>query len=120
MFEGVRILVIDEVLFLKDSELDKMMKHLQHLGDPHLPFGGIILSLGGDFQQLRPVNVKDSVILWHPSLSGNFEQHVNCAIILDGIHCFQDNKIYREMLKRLCARELTEEDIEWINTRVIG
>ena len=24
------------------------------------------------------------------------------------------------MLKRLCAGELTEEDIEWINTRVIG
>ena len=40
MFEGVRILVVDEVSFLRDLELDKMMKHLQNLGDSHLPFGG--------------------------------------------------------------------------------
>ena len=47
MFEGVRILVVDEVSFLKDSELDKMMKHLQHLGDSHLPFGGYNIVFGG-------------------------------------------------------------------------
>ena len=47
-FEGVRILVIDEVSFLKDPELDKLMKNLQKLGDPHLPFGGYkVVLLGG-------------------------------------------------------------------------
>ena len=47
MFEGVRILVIDEVSFLKDSELQTMMKHLQNIGDSHKPFGGYNIVLGG-------------------------------------------------------------------------
>ena len=49
MFEGVRILVVDEVSFLKDSELKTMMKHLQNIGDPHKPFGGYNIVFGGDF-----------------------------------------------------------------------
>ena len=49
MFEGVRILVIDEVSFLKDSELKIMMKHLQNIGDSHKPFGGYNIVFWGDF-----------------------------------------------------------------------
>ena len=119
-FEGVRILVIDEVSFLKDFELKRLMEHLQNIGDSHKPFGGYNIIFGGDFQQMKPVNVPDSEILWHPSSSGKFEQVVNCAIILEGIHRFKDNRRYGEMLKRLCSGELTEEDIDWVNTRVLG
>ena len=115
MFGGVQLLMTDKVSFLKDSELAKMMNHLQNLGDSHLPFGGYNIVFGEDFQQLKPVNVSDSQILRHPSSSGKFEQHVNCAIILDSIHHFQDDKRYGEILKRLCSGDLTEEDIEWIN-----
>ena len=120
MFEGVRILVIDEVSFLKDSELKTMMKHLQNIGDSHKPFGGYNIVFGGDFQQMKPVNVSDNEILWHPSSSKRFEQHVNCVIILEGMHRFRDDRRYGDMLKRLCAGELTEDDIKWINTRVLG
>ena len=119
MFEGVRILVIDEVSFLKDSELKTMMKHLQNIGDSHKPFGGYNIVFGGDFQQMKPVNVSDNEILWHPSSSKRFEQHVNCVIILEGMHRFRDDRRYGDMLKRLCAGELTEDDIKWINTRVL-
>ena len=48
-FEGVRILVVDEVSFLKDTELNKMQQHLQNLGDPHRPFGGYNIVFSGDF-----------------------------------------------------------------------
>ena len=33
-FEGVRILAVEEVSFLKDTELKKMQRHLQNIGDP--------------------------------------------------------------------------------------
>ena len=69
MFEGVCMLVVDEVSFLKDLELKTMMKHLQNIGDPHKPFGGYNIVVGGDFQQMKPVNVTDNEILWHISSS---------------------------------------------------
>ena len=69
MFDGVQILVVDKVSFLKTSELTTMMNHLQNLGDSHLPFGGYNIVFVGDFQKLKPVNVKDSQILWYPSSS---------------------------------------------------
>ena len=46
---------------------------------------------------MKPANVSDNEILWHPSSSKRFEQHVNCV-----------------------TGELTEDDIKWINTRVLG
>ena len=119
-FEGVRILVVDEVSFLKDTELKKIQRHLQNLGDPHRPFGGYNIVFSGDFRQMKPVKVPDSQILWHPASSGLFGRIINCAIILDGMHRFRDDRRYGEMLKRLCTGDLTEEDIAWINTRVIG
>ena len=53
MFEGVRILVIDEVSFLKDLELNNLMKNLQNLGDPHLPFGGYNIVFGGGLPAIK-------------------------------------------------------------------
>ena len=38
MFEGVRILVIDEVSLLKDSELDGLIKKLTKFRRPALAF----------------------------------------------------------------------------------
>ena len=69
---------------------------------------------------MKPANVSDNEILWHPSSSKRFEQHVNCVIILESMHRFRDDRRYGDMLKRLCAGELTEDDIKWINTRVLG
>ena len=120
VFGGVRILVVDEVYFLKDAELKKMQQHLQNIGDPRSPLGGYTIVFSGDFQQTKPVKVPDSQILWHPASSGFFEHIVNCAVILEGMHCFRDDRRYREMLKRLCTVDLTKEDIVWINTRVLG
>ena len=42
MFEDVRILVIDKISFLKDSEPKTMTKCLQNKGDSHKPFGGYL------------------------------------------------------------------------------
>lgn len=120
MYEGVRILIIDEVSFLKDSELLKLDRNLKKVGDPYKPFGGISIVFGGDFQQIEPVGVKSKEILWSPSSSRHFENNLNCAIVLDGIHRFKDDPKYGNMLKKLCAGNFEQEDIDWINSRVIG
>ena len=120
MYEGVRVLIIDEVSFLKDSELLKLDRNLKKVGDSHKPFGGFSIVFGGDFQQIEPVGVKTKEILWNPGSSRHFENSLNCAIVLDGMHRFKDDLRYGEMLKQLCSGEMTQEDINWINTRVIG
>ena len=49
MFEGVRILIIDEVSFLTDSELLKLDENLKKIGDPYMVFGVYSIVFGGDF-----------------------------------------------------------------------
>ena len=119
-FRGVRIIIIDEVSFMKDSELKSMDRNLKHIGDARKPFGGFNIVFGGDFQQLKPVQVNDKEILWHPSSSNHFENSLNCAIVLDGMHRFNDDKDYSNLTRRLCRNEMTEDDIKLLNTRVIG
>ena len=119
-FWGVRIIIIDEISFMKDSELKTMDQNLKYVGDARKPFGGFSIVFGGDFQQLKPVKVDDKEILWHPSSSNHFENSLNCAIVLDGMHRFTKDKVYGDLLKRLCQNELTEDDIALLNTRVIG
>ena len=97
-----------------------MDRNLKYVGDARKPFGGFSIVFGGDFQQLRPVKVDDKEILWHPSSSNHFENSLNCAIVLDGMHRFTNDKVYGDLLKRLCQNELTEDDTALLNTRVIG
>lgn len=119
-FEGVRILIIDEVSFLTDRELLKLDRTLQRIGDRSKPFGGYSIIFSGDFQQNEPVRMKPSEKLWHPTSSGHFESSINCAIILDGIHRFRDDEAYGRILQRLCRGEMTQDDVDLVNSRYVG
>jgi hypothetical protein len=119
-FEGVRILIIDEVSFLSDRELLKLDRTLQRIGDRRKPFGGYSIIFSGDFQQNEPVRMKPSEKLWHPTSSRHFENNINCAIILDGIHRFRDDEAYGRILQRLCRGEMTQDDVDLINSRYVG
>ena len=71
----VRILIIDEISFMKVHELRLLEKTLrERIGDPTKPFGGFNIVFCGDFQQLRPVGVENEDILWHPDSKGYFEK----------------------------------------------
>jgi hypothetical protein len=125
-FEGVRILIIDEISFMQDKELIKMDKALKKVGDRSKPFGGFNIVFAGDFMQLNPIcgGIKDQ--MWHPKSSRLFENNINSVVILDGMHRFKDDLRYGEALQRLCggvyggSGDFTEEDVEYINTRIIG
>lgn len=48
------------------------------------------------------------------------ENSFNCTITLNGIHRFNDDKVYSNLLKRLCENELTQRNIDLLENRVIG
>ena len=119
-FEGVRTIIIDEVSFLKDTELKKLSYNLQKIGDSSKVYGGYNIIFAGDFQQNEPVRMKEREKLWHQSSSRLFEDNINCCIILDGLHRFKDDEEYGRILQRLCRGKLTQDDVDRINTRLVG
>lgn len=119
-FGRVRILIIDEVSFLKDSELLKLDNTLKKIGKRNMPFGGFNIIFSGDFNQNDPVRIGEPEKLWHPSSTRHFENNINCAIILDGIHRFKDDEEYGRILQRLCRGDMMEADVKKLNERFVG
>ena len=105
----------DEVL----DDIKKLDRHLKDLnGVPNKPFGGQSIIFAGDFRQFEAILAKH--LLYHINSSRLWENSINCVIILENIHRFKDDPEYGEMLTRLWRDDLTQEDREKINTRVIG
>lgn len=55
LLQSVDTLIIDEVSMLHERHLLRIDNTLQHLRDNNLPFGGVQVILGGDFNQLPPI-----------------------------------------------------------------
>ena len=120
-WEDVRILVIDEISFMKDFELKRLDMRLRELRrDRAKPFGGLSIIFAGDFRQLEPTKSEDSDLLFSSNSSRHFENCINAYIILSNNHRFKDDPEYGELLSRMWNGDLTKEDREKINTRVIG
>ena len=119
-WEDVRILIIDEISFMKDRELKSLDNRLKEMRDRNKPFGGLSIIFAGDFRQLEPSGSDDSDLLFSSKSSQHFENCINAHIILDNNHRFEDDPEYGKLLKRMWKGDLTKKDRERINTRVIG
>jgi len=118
-WKNVDILMIDEISYFSDNDIMKLDRHLKDLnGVPNKPFGGQSIIFAGDFRQFEAILAKH--LLYHRNSSQLWENSINCVIILENIHRFKDDPEYGEMLTRLWRDDLTQEDREKINTRVIG
>ena len=95
-------------------------KKLKDIGNRIQPFGGISIIFAGDFQQLKPVCSNDKELLFSSKSSGHWDNCINVIIILDNNHCFRDNPLYVQILKRMWNGKLSIEDQRRINTRVVG
>ncbi len=73
----------------------------------------------GDFCQLEPICSKESELLFSSKSTQQWDQNINAIIILDNKHCFKEYPEYYKMLKRIQEGDLTLEDKQRINTRVI-
>jgi hypothetical protein len=111
--------MIDEISYLSDNDFKKLDRKLKDLnGIPNKPFGGQSIIFSGDFRQFEAILAK--YLLYDRFGSRHWENSINCVIILENIHRFKDDPEYGQMLTRLWRDDLTQEDREKINTRVVG
>jgi hypothetical protein len=54
-WQDVRILIVDEVSFMSDKNLNTLDVKLKEIGNRAKPFGGYSIIFSGDFCQLEPV-----------------------------------------------------------------
>jgi hypothetical protein len=71
----------------------------------------------GDFFQLEPVLSKNGPLFKTPC--EEFNGSINCYIELKGMHRFQEDPEYGRFLLKLREGNGTENDISWINERVV-
>ena len=106
-WEQVRILIIDEVSFSPEDNMDKLNAYLNHIRrklsggkevlSPNMIFGGYSIIFCGDFHQLPPVKVKENQLLY--AICGLWENSINVAIVFNNSHRFKDDLEFGEILK---------------------
>ncbi len=82
-------------------------KKLKDIGNRNQPFVGISIIFAGDFRQLEPVGSNDKELLFSSKSSGHWDNCINAIFILDNNHCFKDDPLYGQMLKRMWNGELS-------------
>ena len=85
-----KILIIDEVSFLKDSDIEMLDIKLRRLTKRNELYGGMSIVFSVDFHQLPPIATKgvlysgsDKTVMW--------ENAINCPIFLEKSHRFKDD-----------------------------
>ena len=81
-------------------------------------FGGLNIIFSGDFQQLEPVG-RGKLPIYKDNNCPYFIDWVNCYVELNGMHRFKKDVRWGKLLMRMRNGELTKEDVEFINTKVV-
>jgi PIF1-like helicase len=119
LWANTKLLIIDEISFANNEEIDKMNENLADLKNSfYVPFGGINVIFCGDLRQLEPVR-GFPLYKNHENLSSTFKIHVNCYIELNGSHRFAADPEWGQLLLKFRNGEPEDSDIDIINTKVI-
>ena len=81
-------------------------------------FSGFNIIFSGDFRQLEPVG-RGKLRIYKDNNCPYFIDWVNCYIELNGMHRFKKDVSWGKLPMRMRNRELTKEDVEFINTKVV-
>ena len=120
-WKDVRILVIDEISFMKDSDMIQLDRRLKQCsGDRIKPFGGYSIIFAGDFRQLEPSGAKPGQLLFSKECSHVWFDLLNAIVILESDHRFKEDPEYGKLLQRMWAGDLSKNDRKWLNERVVG
>ena len=63
-WEEVRILIIDEISFMDNDQMNLLNTKLQERGDDTKVFGGFSIIFAGDFQQLQASGTSEDKLLF--------------------------------------------------------
>ena len=119
LWADTHLLIIDEISFASKSDFQMMHKQLGKLKQEiNKKFGGLNIIFSGDFQQLEPVG-KGKLPIYKDNDCPYFIDWVNCYIELNGMHRFKKDVRRGKLLMRMRNGELTKEDVEFINTKVV-
>jgi hypothetical protein len=85
-WQDVRILIVDEVSFMSDKNLNTLDVKLKEIGNRAKPFGGYSIIFSGDFRQLEPVGSTELDLLFSSLSSKHWDNCINAIIILNNNH----------------------------------
>ena len=112
-WDSTRILIIDEVSFLDATTIETLDKNMRILKNTNDLFGGVQVVFVGDFFQMFPVGVGQSLVY-----KETIQFYViNKAVFLNKSHRFKSDPQYGEIMRRFRVGLATKHDIQMINTR---
>jgi hypothetical protein len=126
VIENLELLIIDEISMVRADIIDGIDWALRHYrGEPSLPFGGVQLLLIGDLLQLPPVLTDQDIVRMNKLYKSPFffdarvfEQFDLLTIELTQIYR-QNQGPFIELLNNVRNNICTDNDIEWLNRRVL-
>ena len=119
LWADTHLLIIDEISFVSKSDFQMMHKQLGKLKQEiNKKFGGSNIIFSGDFRQLEPVG-RGKLPIYKDNECPYFVDWVNCYIELNGMHRLKKDMRWGKLLMRMQNGELTKEDVEFINTKVV-
>ena len=112
------LLIIEETSFASTSNFKMMHKQLGKLKQEiNKKFGGLNIIFSGDFWRLELVG-RGKLPIYKDDCP-YFIDWVNCYIELNGMHRFKKDMSWGKLLMRMRNGELTKEEVEFINTKVV-
>ena len=106
---------------MRNSILRMLDTKLKKIGNGNQPVGGLSIIFAGDFRQLElAVGSNNKELLFSSTSREHWDNCINEIIILENNHCFIEDPQYEQMLKRMWNGELSVEDQQRINARVVG
>ena len=125
LIRNLDLIIIDEISMVRADLLDHIDAELRRIRRSYLPFGGVQLLMIGDLQQLPPIA--------HGEEEQILRQHYKSLYFFDSkalqnfeYSCLELKNVYRQndshfvgMLNRARVGQLTQTDIDELNTRYL-
>ena len=103
MWQGVKMLIVDEISFIQDNQLQILDKRLKETRDSTQVCSGYSIIFAGDFRQLEPSGLSDNNPLYSRQSSNLWNDAMNAIILLDNNHRFKDNPEYGQIMMKRCG-----------------
>ena len=121
-YRHLKVVIIDEISMVGNTTLSFIDTRLQQLTGTKAAFGGLSVIAVGDLYQLKPV--KDFLICLDlkegaSSLARNLWKELFTMYELVDIMRQKDDLDFAHLLNRLRLNEMTEEDKEKVQTRIV-
>ena len=113
------MVIVDKVSFMSCKMIDIFEGRCKSFKDaPNLNYGGLDIVFVGDLHQLEPC--KGGWGRLYDSFTPEWHGMLNCYLELNGMHCFNNDILWGEILLRFRNGKLTHDDIDIINECAIN